>query len=579
MRPFGGITTSKLNLHQLLIQITVRRVHMFKNNILSKFVPLFIIIIICIPVVIPYFHSGYFPTHDGEWAVVRLGDMFRTLRDLQFPPRYSGALNFGYGYPLFNFTYPFPYYLGILFYIPTHSFILSIKTMFVVSVFLSGIFMYFASNELWKNRTSGVISAILYIYLPYRMVDLYVRGSIGESLSFSLFPLILYLGLKLFNSPFARHIVFFLSISIAVLVMTHNIMTVLFLPVLLIFMLIRIISEKRYDVLQSLMLCLVLGFGVSAFFWLPALFEKSNILLSKIPIADRSLYFVNLRQLLIPSWGYGVPTENGGFSYQLGIIQSITVCLTILVIGVRLFKNKLIQPTAVKYTGILLVIYLLCFTMLFSFTLTLWKITPLLKEINYPWTLLSQLGFVTAILGGFLSLQGKYIKYLLIVFAFLSIILVFPYAKPEKFIQHDDSYYLTNEATTTSSSELMPLWVKEFPKEHYKDKVEIVSGSAEIKNLVFNSKKLEFDYTATSDTVFRINTIYYPGWKVYLNNELVKENHLNPQGVIEVLASKYGSHVSLYFGETVARTAANCLSIIALLVLFFILMRPLLIFK
>jgi hypothetical protein len=552
---------------------------MFKNNILLKLIPLFIVIIICIPVVLPYFHAGYFPTHDGEWAVIRLGDMFRTLRDLQFPARYSGALNFGYGYPLFNFTYPFPYYLGILFYIPIHSFILSIKTMFILSVFLSGIFMYFASNELWKNRTSGLVSAILYIYLPYRMVDLYVRGSIGESLSFVIFPLILYLGLKLFISPFARHTVFFLSISIAVLVMTHNIMTVLFLPVLLIFMFVRIISEKRYDVLQSFVLCLVLGFSASSFFWFPALFEKNNILLSKIPIADRSLYFVNLRQLLIPSWGYGIPTDQGGFSYQLGLIQSVTILLTLIVVGARLFKNKLLQPTAVKYAGILLTVYLLCFIMLFSFTLPLWKIVPLLKEINYPWTLLSQLGFITAILGGFLVLQGKYMKYLLIAFVILAIILVFPYAKPERFIQHDDNYYLTNEATTTSSSELMPIWVKEFPNKHYKDKVEVLSGDAEVGNLAFNSKKLTFNYKATSDTVFRINTIYYPGWKVYVDNELVKENHLNPQGVIEVSASKYRSHVSLYFGETITRTAADCLSIFALMVLLFILIRPVLIFK
>lgn len=552
---------------------------MFKNSILNKLIPLIIVIIICIPVVVPYFHAGYFPTHDGEWAVVRLSDMFRTLKDLQFPVRYSGALNFGYGYPLFNFTYPFPYYLGMLFYIPTNSFILSIKAMFVLSVFLSGIFMYFASNELWKNRTAGVISSVLYIYLPYRMVDLYVRGSIGESLSFVLFPLILYFGLKLFSSPFSRSVVFFLSISIGVLVMTHNIMAVLFLPVLLIFMLARIIIEKRYDVLQSFLLCLMLGLGLSAFFFFPALFEKSNILLSKIPIADRSLYFVSLKQLLIPSWGYGVPTDTGGFSYQLGIVQSIIMLLIFLIIGTRLLKNKLIQPTAIKYAGILLTVYVSYFIMLFSFTLPLWKTTPLLREINYPFTLLSQLGFITALLGGFLVLQGKYMKYLLIALSIMAIILVFPYAKPEKFVNYDDNYYLTNEATTTSSSELMPLWVKEFPKEHYKEKVEVISGDAQIKNLVFNSKTLTFNYKATTDTVFRINTIYYPGWKVYLDNELVKENHSNPKGVIEISASKYRSHVSLYFGETIIRTLANCISIITLLILLFILMRKVLIFK
>ena len=88
---------------------------------------LFFSIIISIPLLIPYLHSGYFPTHDGEWAVVRLSDMFREVRDFQFPPRYSGNLNFGYGYPLFNFAYPFPYYIGIVIHMLGFGFVDTIK--------------------------------------------------------------------------------------------------------------------------------------------------------------------------------------------------------------------------------------------------------------------------------------------------------------------------------------------------------------------------------------------------------------------------------------------------------------------
>lgn len=57
----------------------------------------------------PFFKSGYFATQDGEWAIVRLAEMGRELRDIQIPPRWSDFLNHGYGYPLFLFTYPFPY--------------------------------------------------------------------------------------------------------------------------------------------------------------------------------------------------------------------------------------------------------------------------------------------------------------------------------------------------------------------------------------------------------------------------------------------------------------------------------------
>src|SRR5438309_1338641 len=132
--------------------------------------------LLSVPLILPYIHTGYFPTHDGEWAIVRLGDMFRSLRDHQFPVRYSGYLNFGYGYPLFNFTYPAPYYVGVLFHFLKFGFVDTVKLLFALSVFVSAIGMYLLSNEIWKNRFSGVISAIFYIYFPYRIVDLYARG-------------------------------------------------------------------------------------------------------------------------------------------------------------------------------------------------------------------------------------------------------------------------------------------------------------------------------------------------------------------------------------------------------------------
>src|SRR3989344_5590527 len=86
--------------------------------------------LISIPILLPYFHAGYFPTHDGQWAVVRLADMYRTVKDLQIPARYSGYLNAGYGYPLFNFAYPFPYYVGLIPLSLGFGFVGSIKILF-----------------------------------------------------------------------------------------------------------------------------------------------------------------------------------------------------------------------------------------------------------------------------------------------------------------------------------------------------------------------------------------------------------------------------------------------------------------
>lgn len=550
-----------------------------KQRFIVSFGLAFLVLLASIPIVLPYFKTGYFPTHDGEWAVVRLADMFRTLKDFQFPPRYSGALNFGYGYPLFNFAYPFPYYLGTILYFPFHSFIWGLKSVFILSVFLSGFFMYLASAKLWSNRISGFVSSILYLYLPYRMVDLYVRGSVGESLSLALFPLIFYLSLKLFDASFKRPVVILLSLFIGTLVMTHNIMTVLFMPVLILFIMIRIITEKRFDVLQSFLLCIGLGAGVSAFFWFPALFEKSMITLSKIPIADRNLYFVNINQVVFPNWGYAPPTEANGFSYQLGIAQIISVLTAFGILFLSFIKNKFNMTPLKKYALVLLVIYIIYFLMMFSFTGVIWRTVPLLSEINYPWTILSQLGFITAFLSGFLVIEGRYLKYFSLTIALLSFFLTINYAKPEKYNANYDSYYITNEATTTSSDELMPVWVKQKPFEHFHNKVEVVNGQASVSNLSYNSKFIKFDFKADQDTVFAVNTIYYPGWNAYVNGILTKIDYNNPKGVMQIAVDKYNNKVYLEFGETLTRIISDCISIISILVLLFILLRPILLFN
>jgi len=128
----------------------------------------FFVLLFSLFVIIPFFQKGYFPTHDGEWAVVRLSDMYREVKDMQIPPRISGNLNFGYGYPLFNFAYPFPYYTGLILIALGVGLVNSIKILFGLSVIASSIIMYFLASRLWVDRHSGVVSSLLYIYLPKR---------------------------------------------------------------------------------------------------------------------------------------------------------------------------------------------------------------------------------------------------------------------------------------------------------------------------------------------------------------------------------------------------------------------------
>jgi hypothetical protein len=531
-----------------------------RKTLFYYFKILILAFVVCLPIILPYFKAGFFPTHDGEWAVVRLGDMYREIKDLQFPARFSGYLNFEYGYPLFNFAYPMPYYLGVFFVFLKSGFVNSIKILFALSAILSFFFMFLLSKSLWKNKWAGFASAVLYIYVPYRIVDLYIRGSIGESLSFVFFPLILLGILKIYEKKNVPGSILFTGFFYGFLVTTHNIMAVLF-SIIIFFVCIVSSFKKQLKFIVSLGLSIIYALGLSAFFWIPAIFEKNLILLSKIPIADRSIYFVKPAQLIVEKWGYGTPTDASGFGYQLGLPQ-LAILFLVLVVALVKIKNRDSKTALFLAISSLMIAFLL-----FSPSSFIWSHIPLLSEINYPWTVLSVLVLLISLMAGYLTKLGKYFISIVLIICLFAVILIIPHAKPQAAVNRGDSFYITNQATTTSSNELMPLWVKKLPFQKAESKVNLESGK--IKNFSFNSRKISFSIDSPKSQKITINTIYYPGWKLKIDGKETPINYSNEMGLIQFNVNS-GSHlVKAQFTETPLRFIADLIS--AVFILFMVL--------
>ncbi|MBI4130364.1 hypothetical protein HY468_03545 [Candidatus Roizmanbacteria bacterium] len=536
------------------------------NWVINKktLIQLLVVLVLTLPVIVPYANTGYFPTHDGEWAVVRLADMYRSIRDGQFPVRFSGYLNAGYGYPLFNFAYPFPYYLGMIPLVLGLGFVGSIKLLFALSVPAAAIGMFLLAKKLWGSNLAGFISAVLYSYFPYRFVDLFVRGSIGESLSFVLFPLILWAVVVIAEKPKSIPRILIGGTALGILIVTHNIMTVLFVPLLVLFIVLQFFTHNKSTgkLLRSYSFMLLFGLTLSFFFWFPALYEKQFIKLSYIPIADRDLYFVSLPQLLRPDWGYESPTEVGGFSYQIGIPHVMIVFLTIAVIVYSFIKKT---NNKSRYLVLwLLSLFGVYIILMFDVSRIFWKYAPLFSEINYPWTILSQIGVLIALFGGYVVTKGKVMRYCVIGITILAVMLYLQYAQPSQYVDRGDDFYVTNSATTTSSDELMPLWVREKPVSMPKYPIELFGEGEKIVNSV-SASKIVGVVTLATEGIVRVNRIYYPGWKVYIDRIEVPIVYDNPQGVMDVVVPG-GSHtITAVFTETPYRLASNVVSLLAVL--------------
>src|SRR3989344_4618282 len=59
--------------------------------------------------------AGFYEPHDLH-HFADIYQMYRAIASGQFPPRIGPDFIFGYGYPLFNFYYLFPFYLGAIFF-------------------------------------------------------------------------------------------------------------------------------------------------------------------------------------------------------------------------------------------------------------------------------------------------------------------------------------------------------------------------------------------------------------------------------------------------------------------------------
>ena len=217
-------------------------------------------------------------THDSIDHIARIANFYKSLSEGIIIPRWAGDLNFGFGHPILMFLYPLPSYFASFFHFLGFSLIDSFKLVLAASYILSGLFMY-----LWLKRFLGlypaIVGAVFYLYAPYRFIDLYVRGALGEHVAFMFMPLVLLAVYKLNELSNKEKIrkyyfgVLFIALSFAGLILSHNAISLLFIPFILFYIFYLFIKQKTKIKFITSLFSLFLGFLISFFFWFPSFME------------------------------------------------------------------------------------------------------------------------------------------------------------------------------------------------------------------------------------------------------------------------------------------------------------------
>jgi hypothetical protein len=114
----------------------------------------------------------------------------------------------------------------------------------------------------------------------------------------------------------------------------------------------------------------------------------------------------------------------------------------------------------------------------------------------------------------------------------------------------------------------MPVWVKQIPLSMASGKITVIKGQVSIDDLFTNGNKATFFLSSSQSSTLLFNTVYFPGWKVFIDGNEAPFSFDNKEGLIQFDVNKGKHLININFSETPLRLFSDFLSIISLVVLF-----------
>lgn len=515
--------------------------------------------------------AGAYESGDMSINVYKSMAFYKNLLEGIILPRWAGELNATYGYPLFIFTYPLPYYIVSLFHFIGFSFISSIKLLIAVTFLISGVAMYLWSKEEFGNN-SAIVAAIFYLYAPYHLVDIHFRISLGEIVAFALIPLCLLFIKKLTDHQHLRW--YLLSIlTISLLLLCNPAISSIAIPFLIIYSIFSwaLKKKKKKQLLQLVynLSSFIFSISLTTFYWIPVVFESKY---THQPEYAKSLTYVNLPELLYSPWRFGLLFQGpkGELSFLIGYIQILIIAIIVIFLLKGQF-NKLHKKKAQFY---LLGFIIMTFMML-SVSSFIWETFSFLHNFQFTYRLLLFTALFTSILAGIAALKLN--NKLIIILCLVAVLQTILNWGNRRTIPEINDVALRRElpSSTYQGEGFQPAtpkwvnidnpWQKKIPNAH----LDILEGNAHFLETKRTTTQHEYIINVSEATTFKENTIYYPCWTASANNKVIPIDYENKKypGIITFQLKKGLYKLTINFFDTPLRAKANIISFITFVIL------------
>jgi hypothetical protein len=503
-------------------------------------------------------------------------------------PRFGLDLNFGYSAPLFQFYPPLASYLAIILRWLGFGYIAGTKSVLVISMLIGTIGVFVYGRYLLRNRVAAVVAALVYAFSPYLLIVVYERGAVAESLAWALLPWLMWSVNRLYDRG-DRISGLLAALFVALIIVGHNATAMFIIPGVALFAFLLSLIDRRPKAILPVAGAFVLGAGLSAFYWMPAILElgysHTRIIMfnETTDVVNNTVSFANLIQHSL------VHQFVGEDRFRFSLWQFFLGLASLIF----LLTRRRSVPSVIWLLAIAWAVVLILQTEL---SLPFWQHMPMVDSIQFPWRLYGVASFCVSMLIGaaamVLDTSIHTRRTAWFVGIGIAISIVFGLSALNA-VPGNSWMWTPMEEADINRDEMWKRGLSGYPlfEDYTVSSIEIglaqlASGrtaddptrlapttAPEITVLAENPIRYELGIKAVEPWTLRLHRPYFPGWQVYLDGKRVPAQATGVAAVVtaELPAGEYS--VLALFGNSTVRTIANLMTIMSIAIWLTLLMR------
>jgi 6-pyruvoyl-tetrahydropterin synthase-like protein len=333
-------------------------------------------------VVLPMLFLGNASGHDFQFHLASWLDVAGQWREGILFPRWAEWANWGFGEPRFIFYPPASWLLGA-----TLGSVLPWKmapgAFIWLALVLAALSMWRLARE-WLPGRQALTAGILYAVNPYHLVIVYYRSDFAELLASALFPLVVLGALRVARDGWVR--VPGLALAFALIWLSNAPAAVIATYSLSLMLVVGFALGRDLRALLAGATAMVGGFGLAAFYILPAAWEQRWVQISQA-----------LTENLRPAQNFLFTHSNDPefvlFNWKVSSVALGTILVTALA-AVSVARQR---RTFLQLWWTLLALGAASAFLMFPPSVFLWQHLPKLQFVQFPWRWLLALDVVFAV--------------------------------------------------------------------------------------------------------------------------------------------------------------------------------------